>query len=186
MLCAKNIELIGSSISQNATKSNSHMIPIITDECLPYNIRSHYLEYEMENTGHSTDIAVGLVSTGLKGKYSRINYEVCTDEIKHVFMYECKDGAIWYEEAGLEKNKLCSGKPIKSGDVLGFHVIRVGPDSLVYNICQAFKNGNKIGPPHTIEGSNLWPCVLINSPGAKINANFGNREFKYNKGMCID
>ena len=75
--------------------------------------------------------------------------------------------------------------PFKKEDIVGYYVRRITVDNISFNMCQFFKNGEKVGPLRCLEGNDIYPAVAIASKSAEIIANLGMDEFTYNLGSII-
>ena len=72
--------------------------------------------------------------------------------------------------------------PFQKGDMVGCYVRRITVDNMSFNMCQFFKNGDKVGPLRCLEGNSIYPAVAIASKSAEVVTNLGRDEFTYNLG----
>ena len=69
--------------------------------------------------------------------------------------------------------------PISTNDVLGCHVESIVDNGILsaYRLCSFTINGNPAGQPRYLEDHELFPTIMLNSPGAIVETNFGQKQF---------
>ena len=67
--------------------------------------------------------------------------------------------------------------PVSSHDILGCKVELIECDSARHRLCSFSINGKPAGTPRYLEDVELFPAIMINSPGAILDTNFGEKRF---------
>ena len=62
--------------------------------------------------------------------------------------------------------------PMATNDILGCHVESVVDSGHSYRICKFTVNGNPAGRPCYLEEHDLFPTIMLNSPGAVVDTKF--------------
>ena len=65
--------------------------------------------------------------------------------------------------------------PVSSKDILGCKVELIECDSARHRLCSFTINGKPAGTPRYLEDVALFPAIMINSPGAILDTNFGEK-----------
>ena len=66
---------------------------------------------------------------------------------------------------------------VASNDVLGCRVEVLSYGKIRYRLCSFTINGKPAGTPRYLEDVKLFPAIMINSPGAILDTNFGEKRF---------
>ena len=67
--------------------------------------------------------------------------------------------------------------PVSSHDILGCKVELIECDGARRRLCSFTINGKPAGTPRYLEDVELFPAIMINSPGAILDTNFGEKRF---------
>ena len=67
--------------------------------------------------------------------------------------------------------------PVSSQDILGCKVELIECDSARHRLCSFSINGKPAGTPRYLEDVDLFPAIMIGSPGAILDTNFGEKRF---------
>ena len=70
-------------------------------------------------------------------------------------------------------------QPMATNDILGCHVESVVENSKSYIICDFTINGKTAGQPCYLEEHELYPTIMLDSPGAIVETKFNPKAFDH-------
>ena len=150
------------------TEPVAHRSMIKTTKPIPWS--DFYFETTLTNLG-SSNLAIGLTthipekrSLRFPGKIPKTIGLAVDDKSSELY----HGGPSLFEE-GID--------PVSSHDILGCKVELIECDRARHRLCSFTINGKPAGNPHYLEDVELFPAIMIDSPGAILDTNFGEKRF---------
>ena len=164
----EHIEVEDRRIKFLGTEFMKHRSMIKTTTAIPWS--DFYFETSLTNLG-SNSVAIGLTthipgtrSLRFPGKIPKTIGLAVDDKSSELY----HGGPSLFEE-GID--------PVSSHDILGCKVELIECDRARHRLCSFTINGKPAGSPRYLEDIELFPTIMIDSPGAILETNFGDKKF---------
>ena len=132
--------------------------------------KDFYFETSITSLG-SNSVAIGLTTHIPKKRNLRFPGRICKTASLEV---QDKRFSVYFGSSiPVEKEY----RSASSSDVLGCKVEMISDDTARYRLCTFTINGNLAGSSRYLEDVELFPAIMINSPGAILDTNFGEKRF---------
>ena len=160
-----------SGFESNKKRRNANSM-IFTTSSIPENARFFYFEVTVEDEGDTKIVCIGLTKADPNYKNGRSpGWDPGT------IGYHGDDGGIFHETGG--SNKIAQ-QPFGSEDTVGCMFIheKDNEDGSLF-LCYFTKNGKYLDTVKVLEKDDYHPTIGMNSPGAKVITNMGEKDFRY-------
>ena len=143
-----------------------------TESILPTS-KKCYFEITIINPGKTGIIGIGLMKNNTESRDG-----VLPGWLDDSIGYHGNDGGIYHNG----RSPITSSVTFTTGDTVGCLVEMVFPYiGMPYQICSFAKNGKKLNlePIRLLNNEGLYPTIAMDSPGAAVKTNFGERDFTW-------
>ena len=141
----------------------------------------YYFEITIQDQGKNGSIEIGLSQITQKIKDNNPSYVYVPKLEEDLAAYNGSGYIIQTDRWSDQSMKKVPFDSFSQGDVIGCWASRIWIDDVSYLKIQFIKNGAKSSSYCYLEDGYFSPMIMMNSEGAKIEANFGQTKFRYQR-----